>query len=118
MALRAHHGPAPAKRSARLGERVEFAAKVENTGSVEEAVALTVEELKEGALAKPVAFLFSFDPPSVPVRPKSRHHVGFSWEAAVPADKTAFTFRGKLALRRVADGALVASTPLDLYVSQ
>ena len=116
MALRAHNGPAPARKSAKVGERVEFRAKVENSGASEESVALFVEDLKEGALGKPVAFAFSFDPPSIALRPKSREAIAFGWTAALPEGKTAFTFRGKLLLRTPA-GALVGSSALDLYVS-
>ncbi|HET6403820.1 MAG TPA: hypothetical protein VFH78_04180 [Candidatus Thermoplasmatota archaeon] len=117
MALRATSGPAPTKKSAKVGERVEFAAKVENTATAEESVALMVEELKEGALGKAVAFAFSLDPPAHAVPPKSRKALTFAWTAALPEGKTAFTFRGKLVLRRVHDGALVGSAPLDLYVA-
>ena len=116
MALRATNGPAPEKKSAKVGERVEFRAKVENTASAEESVTLAVEGLKEGALATPVAFAFSFDPPAIAVPPRSRREVAFAWTAALPEGKTAFTFRGKVVLRR-ADGALAGSEPLDLYVS-
>lgn len=117
MSLRAHNGPAPAKTSAKVGEVVVFEAKVENKGTGEDSVMLLVEELKEGALGKPVEFAFSFDPASVGVRPKARERVAFSWTAALPPGKTAFTFRGKLVLRRVLDGSLVEERPLDLYVS-
>lgn len=117
MSLRAHSGPAPTKSSAKVGDVVVFEAKVENKGTGEDSVALLVEELKEGALGKPVEFAFSFDPPAVGVRPKARERVSFSWTAALPPGKTAFTFRGKLVLRRVMDGALVEERPLDLYVS-
>lgn len=99
-----------------MGERVEFAAKVENTGAAEASVALFVEELKEGALGKPVAFAFSFEPPAQALPPKSRKAVSFAWTAALPEGKGAFTFRGKLVLRAT-DGALAGSAPLDLYVS-
>ena len=116
MPLRAHNGPAPSVKSAKVGQRVEFTAKVENGGAAEESVMLAVEELKEGALGKPVAFAFSFDPPAVAVRAKSRQQVAFAWTAALPPEKTAFTFRGKLVLRTTG-GALVGSAPLDLYVS-
>lgn len=118
MALRATSGPAPDRRSAKVGERVEFRAKVENTATSEESVALMVEELKEGALGKPVAFAFSLDPPALAVPPKGRAVVSYAWSAALPDGKDAFTFRGKLALRRTNDGALVGSAPLDLYVSR
>src|SRR3712207_1957232 len=116
MALRATNGPTPSTRSAKAGERVEFRAKVENTASAEESVTLAVEELTEGALGKPVAFAFSFDPPAFGIPPKSRRQVAFAWTAALPPGKEAFTFRGRLVLRR-ADGALAGSEPLDLYVS-
>lgn len=116
MALRAHNGPAPTKKSAKVGERVEFTAKIENTAAATESVALLVEGLAEGALAKPVAFAFSFDPPAHGAPPKTRKVLTWSWIAALPEGKTAFTFRGKLVLRQT-DGALVGSAPLDLYVS-
>lgn len=118
MALRAHNGPAPSRRSAKVGERVEFSAKVENTAAAEESVALVVEELREGALAKPVPFAFMLDPPAQAVPPKTRKVLTFGWTAALPDGKTAFTFRGKLVLRRTGDGVLVGSAPLDLYVSE
>lgn len=118
MALRAHDGPTPSTTSAKVGGRVDFTAKVENGGAADESVALSVEELKEGSLGHPLTFAFSFDPPAVEVRAKSRSRIAFSWTAALPPEKTAFTFRGKLALRRTADGALVATAPLDLYVSE
>lgn len=109
MALRATSDPAPAKRSATVGERVEFTAKVENSGAADGAVTLAVEELKE-------AFPFAFDPPTVAVPAKSRQRVAFSWTAALPEGKPALTFRGKLVLR-AADGKVVGSAPLDIYVS-
>jgi hypothetical protein len=118
MALRAHDGPTPSTKSTTIGGRVEFTAKVENSGQADESVFLSVEELKEGALGKPVAFAFSFDPPAVGLRAKSRSRIGFSWTAALPPEKPAFTFRGKLVLRRTTDGALIATAPLDLYVSE
>lgn len=117
MALRATTDPAPDRKSAKVGDRVEFRAKVENTGSGEESVALFVEELKEGALGEPLAFAFSIDPPAHAIAPKSRKALAFGWTAALPEGKTAFTFRGRLVLRRPHDGALVGSAPLDLYVS-
>ncbi|HVM44698.1 MAG TPA: hypothetical protein VM582_02090 [Candidatus Thermoplasmatota archaeon] len=117
MALRATSGPAPDRTSAKVGERVEFRAKVENTATAEESVALFVEELKEGALGKPVAFAFTLDPPAQAVPAKSRRALAFAWTAALPEGKPAFTFRGRLVLRRTNDGALVGSEPLNLYVS-
>lgn len=116
-ALRATNGPAPAKKSAKVGERVEFSAKVENGAPAPETVLLAVEGLKEGALARPVAFAFSFDPPAASVRAKGREVVTFGWTAALPAGKDAFTFRGELVLRAL-DGRLVGKAPLDLYVSR
>lgn len=118
MALRAHDDPKPSTRSAKAGDTVRFGAKVENSGAAEESVALSVEDLKEGALGKPVAFAFSFDPPAIGLRPKTRARVEFAWQAALPEGKEAFTFRGRLVLRRATDGALVGSAPLDLYVSR
>ena len=116
MALRTTTDLAPSVRSAKVGQVVEFRAKVENTGGAEESVALSVEELKEGALGRPLTFAFSFDPPAATVPPKGRAAVSFSWTAALPPEKGAFTFRGRLVLRRTLDGALVGSAPLDLYV--
>ena len=110
MSLRATTDPAPAKRSARVGERVEFSAKVENGGAADATLLLAVEEARE-------PFPFSFDPPAVAVRGKSRQRVTFAWTAALPEGKTALTFRGKLVLRG-ADGRLVGSAPLDLYVER
>jgi hypothetical protein len=115
MALRATNGPAPSKKSAKAGEVVEFLAKIENTAAAEESVMLAVEELKEGALGKPLSFAFSIDPASIAIPPKSRKQVAFAWTAVLPEGKTAFTFRGKLVLRRV-DGSLAGTAPLDLYV--
>jgi hypothetical protein len=57
-----------------------------------------------------------FAPDSVAIRPKSRQQVVFCWTATLPDGKDALTFRGKLVLRRVEDGALSGSAPLDLYV--
>lgn len=117
MALRAHDKPAPQRRSAKVGERVVFAAKVENTGPEPERVALHVEDLKEGSLGKPVGFAFLFEPAEARLPGKSRTRIEFAWTAAVPEGKTAFTFRGRLVLRRPDGGLDVASAPLDLYVS-
>lgn len=115
MALRAHNGPAPERKSAKVGERVEFRAKVENTGAEDARVALSIEGVTEGALARPVAFAFAFEPPLQTVPRKSRRAVAFAWVAALPEGKTAFTFRGRLVLR-AEDGAVVGEAPLDLYV--
>ncbi|HEX2021701.1 MAG TPA: hypothetical protein VHH36_03260 [Candidatus Thermoplasmatota archaeon] len=115
MALRATSAPAPDRRSARSGERVEFRAKVENTGADAARVALFVEDLKEGALGKPVDFAFAFEPPAQEVPRKSRKGLAFAWTAATPPGRDAFTFRGRLVLR-AADGAVVGEAPLDLYV--
>lgn len=108
MSLRATNGPAASTRSAKRGERVEFRAKVENTGSAEETVTLAVEDLKE-----PYAFRLEPDAHAVPA--KGRKALVWTWTAALPEGKDALTFRGKLVLRR-ADGALAGSAPLDLYV--
>lgn len=108
MTLRATTGPAADRRSARVGDRIEFSAKVENGGASEATVLLAVEELKE-------PFAFALDPPAVAVRGKSRQRVAFAWTAALPEGKPALTFRGKLVLRAT-DGRLVGSAPLDLYV--
>lgn len=118
MAVRATNGPAASTRSAKVGDVVTFEAKVENTSPAEESVALSVDELMEGELGRPVTFAFSFDPPAVAVRPKGRAKVAFRWTAALPEGKAAFTFRGKLVLRRATDGALVGTAPLDLYVTR
>lgn len=117
MALRTTSDLASSTRSAKAGDVVSFGAKVENTGAAAETLVLAVEELKEGAVGKPVAFAFSFDPPAASVGPKTRARVEFRWRAALPDGKDAFTFRGKLVLRAT-DGRLVGSAPLDLYVSQ
>lgn len=108
MTLRATAGPAPSARSARVGERVEFSAKVENGGAAEASVMLGVEEARE-------PFAFAFDPPAVGVPGKSRQRVAFAWTAALPEGRDALTFRGRLVLRAT-DGRLVGSAPLDLYV--
>lgn len=110
MALRATSGPTPSTRSAKVGERVEFRAKIENTATDEESVALFVDEMKE-------PFAFSFDPASHAIPAKGRKAVVWTWTAALPEGKTALTFRGKLSLRRTTDGSLAGSAPLDLYVS-
>lgn len=116
MALRATSGPTPSTRSATEGQVVTVAAKVENTGAGTATVGCHVEGLAEGALEKPLAFAFLFEPPSVEVPGKSRRAVSFTWKAALPEGKDAFTFRGKLVLRDVLTGALVGQSPLDLYV--
>ncbi|HUR70241.1 MAG TPA: hypothetical protein VM370_13435 [Candidatus Thermoplasmatota archaeon] len=117
MALRATSGPAPVKKSARVGDRLEFCAKIENTSEGEEVVALVVEGLTEGPLAKQVDFAFAFEPARVVAKPRTRTTATWTWVAALPAGKTSFTFRGRLALER-ADGTLVSRAPLDLYVSE
>jgi hypothetical protein len=117
MALRAHEKPAPTRKSAKVGETVVFAARLENTGPETETVLLAVEDLKEGALARPVGFAFVFRPATAPLPGKTRTRVEFAWRAALPEGKTAFTFRGRLVLRRPDGGVDVASAPLDLYVS-
>ena len=110
MVLRATSDPAPSTRSAKVGDRVEFSAKVENSSAAEETVLLAVEGLKE-------PFAFSFDPAAVAVRGKARQRVAFGWTAALPEGARALTFRGKLVLRAT-DGRLVGSAPLDLYVEK
>lgn len=117
MALRAHEKPAPVRKSAKVGERVVFAAKVENTGPEPERIALHVEDLKEGAMGKPVPFAFVLEPALALLPGKTRTRVEFGWTAALPEGKAAFTFRGRLVLRRPDGGVDVASAPLDLYVS-
>jgi hypothetical protein len=116
MALRAHNGPAPECTSAKVGERVAFRAKIENTAAAPETVALVVEGLTEGALARPVDFVFSFEPATIAIRPKTRENVAFIWTAALPEGKPAFTFRGKLVLKTTT-GETAGSAKLDLYVS-
>lgn len=110
VALRTTGDLSPSKRSAKVGDRIEFGAKVENGGASPETVLLAVEDLKQ-------AFAFSFQPASVALAPKSRARVTFAWTAALPEGVDALTFRGKLVLRAV-DGKLVGSGPLDLYVSR
>lgn len=116
MALRATSGPTPSTKSADAGQPVSVAAKVENTGAGAASVGCHVEGLVEGSLSKPVAFAFLFDPPSAEVPGKSRKALAFTWTAALPEGKDAFTFRGRLVLRDVRTGALVGESPLDLYV--
>lgn len=116
MSLRATTGPSPSTKSAYVGQVVTVAAKVENTGAGPAHVGCHVEGLVEGALARPVAFAFLFEPTSVEVAGKSRKALSFTWKAALPEGKDAFTFRGKLVLREVTTGALVGEVPLDLYV--
>jgi len=94
-----------------VGDFVEFHAKVENTASLEESVSLWVEEGKD-------AHPFEFEPIAHGVPAKSRRALTWTWRAALPAEKPALTYRGKLVLRRTTDGALVGSAPLDLYVSR
>lgn len=109
MALRTTTTLAPSTRSAKVGDRVEFGAKVENSGPAEATLVLAVEGLK-------APFAFSFDPPAVAVPAKGRARVSFAWTAALPEGSGALTFRGTLVLRAT-DGKLVGSAPLDLYVS-
>ena len=116
MALRATTGPAVSTKSAYVGQVVTVTGKVENTGVGTATVGCHVEGLVEGPLARPVAFSFLFEPPSVEVSGKSRKAVSFTWKAALPEGKDAFTFRGRLVLRDVLTGALAGEAPLDLYV--
>lgn len=116
MALRATTGPVLSPKSAKIGEVVTVTAKVENSGAGAATVGCHVEGLVEGALAKPVAFAFLFDPPSQEVAGKSRKALTFRWTAALPEGKDAFTFRGRLVLREVTTGALVGQADLDFYV--
>ena len=116
MALRATTGPTPSTKSAYVGQAVSVAAKVENSGAGAASVGCHVEGLVEGALAKPVSFAFLFEPPSAEVAGKSRKALTFTWKAALPEGKDAFTFRGRLVLRETTSGALVGEAPLDLYV--
>lgn len=116
MALRTTTGPALSSKSASVGQVVTVSAKVENTGVGGATVGCHVEGLVEGALAKPVAFAFLFEPTSVEVSGRSRKAVSFAWKADLPEGKDAFTYRGKLVLRDVLTGALVGQADLDLYV--
>lgn len=116
MALRATTGPVLSAKSATVGQEVTVSAKVENSGAGAAIVGCHVEGLSEGALAKPVAFAFLFDPPGVEVSGKSRKALQFRWKADLPEGKDAFTFRGKLVLREVTTGTLVGQVDLDLYV--
>jgi hypothetical protein len=116
MALRATSGPTLSTRSAYVGQVVTVTTKVENSGVGPAHVGCHVEGLVEGALARPVSFGFLFEPASVEVPGKSRKALPFTWMAALPEGKDAFTFRGRLVLREVTSGALVGECPLDLYV--
>lgn len=118
MALRASNGPTISTRSAKVGDVVTVTAKVENSGAGLAHVSCFVEDLKEGALGRPVPFSFLFDPLVVEVPGKSRRTVLFAWTAALPDGKDAFTFRGRLALKESESGRLVGDAPLDLYVSR
>lgn len=118
MALRASNGPTLSTRSAKVGGPVTVTAKIENSGAALAHVSLYVEDLKEGPLAKPVAYSFLFDPLGVEVPAKSRKSVTFTWTAGLPEGKDAFTFRGRLALKETESGRLVGEAPLDLYVSR
>jgi hypothetical protein len=110
MALRATSGPALASRSVKAGDEARVAAKVENSASGAETVALFAEGLPEGAIA--------FEPPSALVPGKSRKALAFAWRAALPPGKDAHTYRGRLVLRHAATGQLVGEADLDLYVSR
>lgn len=116
MALRATSGPTPSTKSLGVGETLTVSAKVENTGGAPEQVSLFALDLHEGALRRPVAFVFTFEPTGVEVPPKSRKSMAFTWRAELPEGKDAFTFRGKLVLRQTLTGQLVGEAPLDLYV--
>ena len=116
MALRATTGPTLSTKSATVGQEVRVSAKVENGGAGPATIGCHVEGLVEGALAKPLPFAFLFEPAGVEVPGKSRKVVSFAWTAALPEGKDAFTFRGKLVLRAMADMKVVGEAPLDLYV--
>jgi P pilus assembly chaperone PapD len=119
MALRVTSGPALSTRSGAVGQPIAVSMKVENSSPAEEAISLHVEELKEGALGRPLAHPFVFDPPSAAVPPKARRALTFTWTATLPPGKEpAFTYRGKLVVRASRTGQLVASAPLDLYVRE
>lgn len=117
MAVRATSGPTLSTRSARVGDAITLLAKIENTGAEPVRVAAAIEDVHEGALRKPVEHRLAVEPATAEVPPKSRRAVEFRFTASLPEGKTAFTFRGKVTLRREADGALVGEAPLDLYVS-
>lgn len=116
MALRASNGPSLSTRSATVGQVVTVSVKIENSSSADESVLVAVEELKEGALARPLEHPFVFEPASAIVPGKSRKALSFAWTASLPSGKDAFTFRGKLVVRHAGSRELVASVPLDLYV--
>lgn len=110
MALRATSGPELSTRSVKVGASVELRAKVENTSGAEETVSASAEGLKEGVIV--------FAPPSLPVPSRSRKPLAFSWTATLPDGRDALTYRGRIVLRRVGDGALVGEAPLDIYVAK
>ena len=116
VALRAHSGPAFAKREAKVGDRLTVSAKVENTSAEPAPVTLHVEGLHTGAVRAPVDHDFAFEPASAVAPPKTRKVLEFAWVATLPEGKDAFTFRGKLVLRSMADMKVVGESPLDLYV--
>lgn len=118
MALRASNGPTLSTRSAKVGDTVTVAAKIENSGAGKAHVSCYVEDLKEGPLAKPVPYSFLFDPLVLEIPGKTRKVVSFAWTAALPEGKEAFTFRGRLTLKESDTGRLVGEAPLDLYVSR
>lgn len=118
MPLRASSGPTLSTRSATVGQSVTITVKVENSSMAQEVVALHAEELREGALGKPLDHPFVFEPASAALPPRSRKSLTFTWVASLPAGRDAHTFRGKLVLREASSGRLVASVPLDLYVRQ
>lgn len=105
-------------RSLREGEALRVETKVENTGAQPGRVALSVTDLRTGAMRQPVEFTFVFEPAAVDVRPHARTAVTFTWKAALPAGVEAFTFRGRLQLTQTEGGKLVADEPLDVYVSR
>lgn len=110
MALRATSGIAFDRTSARVGDVFTVRVKVENTGSVEESVALAAEGLPEGVL-------MAFEPASAAVPKKGRNSLAFTWRAALPSGKDALTIRGRLLLRNAVTGQEAGGAAFDIYVS-
>jgi len=111
MALRATSDIAFDRTSARVGDVLTVRVKVENTGSVEESVALAADGLPDGVL-------MAFEPASAAVPKKGRKALVFAWRAALPADKDALTIRGRLVLRNAVTGQEAGAAQLDVYVSR
>lgn len=103
MAVRLSSDLVPSTRSAKVGDAITFSTKVENSGSSEESLSFVMEG-------------WIIEPASLRVAPKARTRVEFSWRAILPEGKPAHTWRGKAELRS-ADGKVVATVPVDVYVS-